>query len=93
MESLFMIIGVIVLLAVAGLLNPLRKASGVIAAGVDTMANVSDRKLTELDVQSELDHAKVITKMYVKAEALGDVKTSKDVRLLLKSKYHNTDED
>lgn len=93
MESLLLIVGIIVLLAVAGLLNPLRKASAIVATGIDTAANVSDRKLTELDVQSELDHAKVMNKMYTKAEALGEINTATDVRRLLKSKYHVTDED
>lgn len=93
MESLLLIIGVILLLAVANLLNPLRKAAGVIGAGVDTMSNVTDRKLVEIDLQSELDHAKFNTKIYAKAEALGEIKPASEVRKLLKSKYHITDED
>lgn len=90
--DIYTIIGLIAFLAVAGLLQPLRKASGVIASAVDTGANVSDRKLAEWDAQSALDHAKVVTKMYAKAEAIGEVKTTADVQKLLKSKYH-TEED
>lgn len=93
MESLALIIGIIVLLAVAGLLNPLRKTAAIVATGVDTLANVSDRKLTELDVTSELDHAKTMNKLKIKAEALGEVSTARDVRKLLKSKYHDSEED
>lgn len=93
MESLTLIVGIILLLAVTGLLKPIRNLTTSLGNDVDTLNEVKGRLVKEWDVDSAISHAKKMNKTYAKAEDLGEVRTYEDVMAKLKAKHNKVEED
>ena len=91
--SLPTIIGIIILLAVSGLLKPLRNLTTNLGNDVDTINEVKSRMVKEWDADSAIQHAKKMNKVYAKAEDLGTVRTYEDVMAKLKAKHNKVEED
>ena len=86
MESLTLIIGIILLLAVTGLLKPIRNLTTSLGNDVDTLNEVKGRLVKEWDADSALSHAKKMNKTMTKAQDLGEIHTYEDVMRILKGK-------
>ena len=89
--SLPTIIGIIILLAALGLLNPIRRLFTGLGAHVDVFNDVTDRKVKKWDVDSQLNHAKVMNKTMVKAREMEEVHTYEDVMAVLRAKRREED--
>ena len=90
--SLSTIIGIIILLAVSGLLKPLRTLFSSLGGDIEVINEVKGRMVKEWDTDSAIQHAKKMNKVYAKVEDLGTIKTYEDVMKALKAK-HNKLED
>lgn len=88
---IFTVIGLIILLGALGLLKPIRNLTTGLGADVDAINDVKTRLVDEWDAESAVNHAKKMTKLYAKAEAIGEVKTKADILARIKHK-HNVEE-
>ena len=91
-SSLSTIIGIIILLAVSGLLKPLRTLFSSLGGDIEVINEVKGRLIKEWDVDSAISHSKKMNKTMAKAKDLGEVYTYGDVMKTLKAK-HNKLED
>ena len=91
--SLSTIIGIIILLAVSGLLKPLRTLFSSFGSDIEVINEVKARLVKEWDADSAIQHAKKMNQVYTKAEDLGVVRTYEDVMKTLKAKHNKVEED
>ncbi len=91
-SSLSTILGIIILLAVTGLLKPLRTLFSSLGDDIEVVNKVKGRLVEEWDVDSANQHGKKMNKAMKKAKDLGEVYTYEDVMAVLKAK-HNKLED
>ena len=91
--SLSTIIGIIILLAVFGLLKPLRTLFSSLGGDIEVINEVKTRMIKEWDADSAIQHSKKMNKVYAKAEDLGTVRTYEDVMKALKAKHNKVEED
>lgn len=88
--SLSTIFGIILLLGVLGLLKPIRNFTTSLGNDVDTLNDVKNRAVKEWDVDSAINHAKKMSKVMLKAQALkeeneGAIHTYEEVMTLLRT--------
>lgn len=87
------IIGVLIFMAITGLLKPIRNLFTSLGGDVETVNEVKGRMVKEWDADSAINHAKKMNKTFEKASELGTIKTYDEVMELLRAKNSHKIED
>jgi hypothetical protein len=92
-EGMSFYIGIILLLAITGLLKPIRNLTTSLGSDVDTINDVKARYVREWDIDSAVNHAKKMSKAVEKVEAIGTIHTYSQVMSMLKAQRATMDDD